>query len=227
MASHSVDNYADRVDAGTMSSVLTPTAAAALIVVDQLGAATLTDIARVTGRALSTVQRAVHTLTRAGVLVREWSRGPFTFAPGAPRAPLRELADWTLGPREASRISASVKSTNRADDPSVPRTITDPRIRRAWPHAIRRIVSTYHPKRVLLFGSQARGDADPQSDVDLLVVFDKVADRRERSVQIAQLLRDMPFGKDVLVAAADDLSRPLRGGALADAVNSGVIVYER
>ncbi len=210
-----------------MSSVLTPTAAAALIVVDQLGAATLTDIARVTGRALSTVQRAVATLTQAGVLVREWSRGPFTFAPGAPRAPLRELADWTLGPREVSRISASVKNADRADDPSVPRTITDPRIRRAWPHAIRRIVSTYHPKRVLLFGSQARGDADPQSDVDLLVIFDKVADRRERSVQIAQLLRDMPFGKDVLVAAADDLSRPLRGGALADAVNSGVIVYER
>jgi len=210
-----------------MSSVLTPTAAAALIVVDQLGAATLTDIARVTGRALSTVQRAVATLTQAGVLVREWSRGPFTFAPGAPRAPLRELADWTLGPREVSRISASVKNADRADDPSVPRTITDPRIRRAWPHAIRRIVSTYHPKRVLLFGSQARGDADPQSDVDLLVVFDKVADRRERSVQIAQLLRDMPFGKDVLVAAADDLSRPLRGSALADAVNSGVVVYER
>jgi len=210
-----------------MSSVLTPTAAAALIVVDQLGAATLTDIARVTGRALSTVQRAVATLTQAGVLVREWSRGPFTFAPGAPRAPLRELADWTLGPREASRLSLAAKKTDRADDLDVPRTITNPRIRRAWPHAIRRIVATYHPKRVVLFGSQSRGDADLQSDVDLLVIFDTVPDRRERGVQIAQLLRDMPFGKDVLVAVADDLIRPLRGGALADAVNNGVVVYER
>lgn len=210
-----------------MSSVLTPTAAAALIVVDQLGAATLTDISRVTGRALSTVQRAVLTLTQAGVLAREWSRGPFTFAPGAPTAPLRELADWTLGPREASRISAAAKSADRTDDPSVPRTIADPRIRRAWPHAIRRIVSTYHPKRVLLFGSQARGDADADSDVDLLVVFDEVRDHRERRVELRRLLADMPFAKDVLVASAADLSRPLAGSALAEAVREGIVVYER
>lgn len=210
-----------------MSSVLTPTVAATIIVIDQLGAATLTDIARVTGRALSTVQRAVHTLTQGGVLVREWGRGPFTFAPGAPRASLRELADWTLGPREASRLSSAAKETVRPDALDVPRTITNPRIRRAWPHAIRRIVSTYHPKRILLFGSQAQGNADAESDVDLLVVFDKVADRRERSVQIAQLLRDMPFAKDVLVAAAEDLSHPLRGSALADAISNGIVIYER
>lgn len=117
VASHSVDDYADCVDAGDMSSVLTPTAAAAIIAVDEFGAATLTDIARVTGRALSTVQRAVHTLTRAGVLVREWSRGPFTFAPGAPRASLREVADWTLGLPEASRLSLAAKEADRAAGP--------------------------------------------------------------------------------------------------------------
>ncbi len=224
---HAVDNYADCVDAGAMSSVLTPTAAAAIIVVDEFGAGTLTDISRVTGKALSTVQRAVHMLTRSGVLAREWSRGPFTFAPGAPRAPLRELANWTLGPREASRISAAAKNTDRADDPSVPRTITNPRIRRAWPHAIRRIVSTYHPKSVLLFGSQARGDADADSDVDLLVVFDEMSDRRERRVELRRLLVDMPFAKDVLVASAADLSHPLAGSALAEAVRDGIVVYER
>ena len=34
-----------------------------------------------------------------------------------------------------------------------------------------RIVRDFHPVQVILFGSHARGDADPQSDVDLLVVF--------------------------------------------------------
>lgn len=210
-----------------MSSVLTPTAASALIAIDELGVASLTDVARVTGRALSTVQRAAGTLVSANVLVREWDRGPFTFAPGAPRSALRELAEWTLGPRQVSQLTAAIRRAARTDESDAPATIKNPRIRRAWPHAIKRIVSSYHPRRVVLFGSQARGDAKPDSDVDLLVVFDRVPDRRERSVEIAQLLRDMPFGKDVLVAGADDLRHPLRGSALADAVKSGVVVYER
>jgi len=34
-----------------------------------------------------------------------------------------------------------------------------------------RIVQCFHPLRVILFGSHARGDARPDSDVDLLVVL--------------------------------------------------------
>ena len=210
-----------------MSSVLTPTAASALIVIDELGAASLTDIARIGGRALSTVQRAAGTLVSANVLAREWERGPFVFAPGAPRSALRELADWTLGERTASEIAAAVRSSEKRDESTAPSTITNPRIRRAWPHAIRRIVSNYHPKQVVLFGSQSRGDAQPDSDVDLLVVFDRVPDRRERSIQLMRLLSDMPFAKDVLVVGAKDTIHPLRGSALADALKNGVVVYER
>lgn len=211
----------------TVSTLMTPAAASALIVVDERGAASLTEIARITGRSLSTVQRAVQTLTKASVLKREWDRGPYSLAPWAPRSALREVAEWSLNRREVEKLLETLGASDIPDDPTVPESITNPRIRRAWPHALKRIVSTYHPKRVVLFGSQARGDADPQSDVDLLVVFDKVPDRRERSVEIAKLLSDMPFAKDVLVAGIGDLERPLRGTALADAVKSGVIVYER
>jgi predicted nucleotidyltransferase len=202
-------------------------AARAVVIIDELGAASLTEIARISGRGLSTVQRAVSTLAASNVLAREWERGPFTFAPGAPKGALRELADWTLGPTNRSDLIAAIHQRKRTEESDAPATITNPRIRRAWPHAIRRIITTYHPRRVVLFGSQARGDSDLQSDVDLLVVFDKVPDRRERSVQITRLLRDMPFAKDVLVAGADDVSHPLRGSALADAVKTGLVVYER
>jgi uncharacterized protein len=209
-----------------VSSVLTPTAASALIVIDELGAASLTDIARATGRALSTVQRAVSSLTNAGILAREWSRGPFTFAAGVPRKALRDLAEWIVGIRQATSLAAVARERG-IDTVDAPRTITNQRIRRAWPHAMRRIVSTYRPRQVILFGSQARGDADQQSDVDILVVFDRPEDRRERQVQLRRLLSDMPFAKDILVASADDVRRPLRGSALADAVKNGVVVYER
>ena len=35
---------------------------------------------------------------------------------------------------------------------------------------VRRLVETYRPERVYLFGSHARGDAGPDSDYDLMVV---------------------------------------------------------
>jgi predicted nucleotidyltransferase len=35
---------------------------------------------------------------------------------------------------------------------------------------VRRIADVYHPLRIYLFGSKARGDAGPDSDCDLLVV---------------------------------------------------------
>ncbi|MEK6721679.1 MAG: nucleotidyltransferase domain-containing protein [Chloroflexota bacterium] len=89
------------------------------------------------------------------------------------------------------------------------------------------IVAAYDPVRVILFGSQARGDASPDSDVDLLVVFDEKVDRRERQVEIRRLLRDAPFAKDVLVASTSDLPNAARGTAIAEAIHEGVVVYER
>ena len=35
---------------------------------------------------------------------------------------------------------------------------------------VRRLVEVYHPERVYLFGSAARGDSGPDSDYDLMVV---------------------------------------------------------
>ena len=210
-----------------MTALLTEPVASALLVVDATGGATLTEISRATGKPLSTIQRSVDSLAAAGVLVRESPRGRWRFSAGAPRRALRELAEWRLraGSTDTSARVGDIGSTSIRQ--AAPRTIRDDRIRAAWPTAIQSIVSAYQPERVILFGSQARGDAGPDSDVDLLVVFTEEVDRRERRAQILRLLRGMPFAKDVLVATTANLTRPLIGSALADAVREGVTVYER
>ena len=48
------------------------------------------------------------------------------------------------------------------DKPDVPAAIAE---------MVRRIVERFDPEKIILFGSHARGDATPDSDVDLLVVM--------------------------------------------------------
>jgi len=210
-----------------MKAILTEPAAATLLVLDEVGGATLTQIAQATGKPTSTIQRAVHSLIDANAIVHEAPRGRLRFTAEAPRHALRQLSEWRLGALTTNAIVEAVHDGLPNSLTSAPSTIRDARIRAAWPAAIRSIVSAYQPTRVILFGSQARGDATSQSDVDLLVVFAGAVDRRNRRVDILRLLSDMPFAKDVLVATTSDVAQPLIGSALADAVREGVTVYER
>jgi uncharacterized protein len=209
-----------------MRPILTEPLAAAIVVLDTAGRATLSDVAAVTGRSVSTMQRAIEALERDEIVRREVPRGPIVFRPGAPRKALREVADWVLG-RKAARLLSNAAARVDRKQPGVPATIRSPEIREAWPRALDAIVSRYHPTQVILFGSQGRGDAGPDSDVDLLVVFDHLDDRRERRIELKQLLRDAPFANDVLVATPRDVAHPAPGTAIAQAAYEGLVVYER
>lgn len=92
-----------------------------------------------------------------------------------------------------------------------------------------RIVRDFHPVQIILFGSHARGDAHPQSDVDLLVVFSELADKRKTAVDIRRTLADLPIAKDILVTTPEELAhqRDLVGTILRAAQREGEILYER
>lgn len=70
-----------------------------------------------------------------------------------------------------------------------------------------RIVKGFSPNCILLFGSQARGDARKWSDVDLMVVMDEGVDRRQTATEIRRMLRDMPVAKDIFVTTHDEIRR--------------------
>ena len=63
------------------------------------------------------------------------------------------------------------------------------------------------PLRIVVFGSCARGEAAPGSDLDLLVVLADVDRRRDAAVALRRALADLPVPKDVVVASADDVER--------------------
>ena len=98
---------------------------------------------------------------------------------------------------------------------------------------IRTIVDEVDPEQVILFGSRARGDARPDSDVDILVVesepFGPGRSRRAEEVRISRALPATPVGRDILVYSRDDMEK-WRGSlnhVAARALREGRMLYTR
>jgi len=93
----------------------------------------------------------------------------------------------------------------------------------------RRIVRRFRPDRIILFGSQARGNATSDSDLDLLVVVADGRDRRElvRSIRVA--LADVTVPKDVFVTTPSLIARygSVIGTLVEPALREGVTIYAR
>lgn len=91
-----------------------------------------------------------------------------------------------------------------------------------------RIVRRFHPVRVILFGSHARGDARPDSDVDLLVVLPRVENKRESAIAIRSELSDIPVAKDIIVTTPSELKRfgDMIGLIYRPALREGRVLYE-
>lgn len=65
---------------------------------------------------------------------------------------------------------------------------------------VRRLIAAYQPERIYLFGSIARGDADENSDYDLMVVVPDDAPPERRDSGLAySVLRGTGMAADVLV----------------------------
>ena len=92
------------------------------------------------------------------------------------------------------------------------------------------IVAYFHPRRVILFGSRARGDARVDSDIDLLVILDDDAPPALRTLKAGyESRRGYNHPVDVIpVREAAYRKRAKIAGALAyEAETDGVLVYER
>lgn len=93
------------------------------------------------------------------------------------------------------------------------------------------IVRACDPLEVILFGSLARGDEGPDSDIDLLVVLPEVpAERRVDVTAEIHAAITVPVPVSVLVTDPTEVARRghLRGWVLYAALHGeGVVVYER
>lgn len=94
---------------------------------------------------------------------------------------------------------------------------------------VRRIVDTAQPEKVILFGSQARGDARPNSDFDVLVIKPSDEPRYRRAVPLYVALADLPVEVEVMVYTPQEVEEwsGVPQAFVTTAVREGKTIYER
>ena len=94
---------------------------------------------------------------------------------------------------------------------------------------VNRIVERFDPEQIILFGSYARGSANPDSDVDLLVVMKNVKSKRAKQVEMRSALHDIHLPKDIIVVTESELERyrNIVGTIVRPALREGKSMYVR
>jgi uncharacterized protein len=92
---------------------------------------------------------------------------------------------------------------------------------------IKRILAVVPAKQVILFGSAARGEMHPDSDIDLLVVVPSGLHRRKTAQNIYRNFIGLGFAADVIVVTEDDVKqfRNDPGMVIGPAVDEGRVLY--
>jgi predicted nucleotidyltransferase len=75
------------------------------------------------------------------------------------------------------------------------------------PQLVQRIVDEVRPLRIIIFGSGARGEMGPDSDIDILVVMPDGTHRRRTAQLLYRKIRGAGVPFDVLVATPSDLEK--------------------
>ena len=98
---------------------------------------------------------------------------------------------------------------------------------------VRTIVREADPEQIILFGSRARGDARPDSDVDLIVIerepYGRNRSRRLRAAVFYQALMRCGVPTDILLYSQADVEpwQPSLNNVLARALREGNVLYAR
>ena len=87
-------------------------------------------------------------------------------------------------------------------------------VQRTIEQIAQRLIESYPPQRIILFGSMAYGEPRDDSDIDLLVVKETAESPLERRLRVRRLVADphrrIPFSPFVLTP--DELARRLAAG---------------
>lgn len=92
---------------------------------------------------------------------------------------------------------------------------------------VSKIKEVSFPVRIILFGSHAYGTPRPDSDIDLVVIENKISSKIMETNKITAALKDIPFPKDIIVAsqAEYDFYSKEAGSIFRTVSEKGRVIY--
>jgi predicted nucleotidyltransferase len=92
-----------------------------------------------------------------------------------------------------------------------------------------RIAEAIHPQKIILFGSWARGERGPHSDIDLLIIQESTLPRPQRYAQVRRLFGGMGIPMDILVYTPEEFARyqSVPGSFTHTVAHEGKVLYAR
>jgi len=93
----------------------------------------------------------------------------------------------------------------------------------------RTIVEHFHPRRIVLFGSYARAEARPDSDLDLFIEMETSHRPPERAIEVSAVFGLRPWPLDLVIYTPEEVRRlrHVPGSLLATIEREGKVLYER
>lgn len=90
-----------------------------------------------------------------------------------------------------------------------------------------KIVKAVSPEKIILFGSYARGTADAESDIDMVVVWDSDLNPHKRNLFLSRLFPKRNFSLDIFAFTKDEVEKlkDVAGTILYEAFHNGKVIY--
>jgi len=111
-----------------------------------------------------------------------------------------------------------------------PRLATDQITPELIDYIVQKIVARFNPYQIIVFGSHARGDAGPHSDLDLFIVQSSSRPNREVRGEIDLMLWGRRFGVDLIVRKPEQVALNVQDRNpfyIYHLFRDGKVLYER
>lgn len=96
-------------------------------------------------------------------------------------------------------------------------------------HVTKTIIDRFRPRRIMVFGSHARGEAGPDSDLDLFIEMDTPRRPPERAIEVSEVFGLRPWPMDIVVYTPEEVRRlrSVNGTLLSIIEKEGKMLYEQ